>query len=939
MTTLASLLSGASLEVVVPSSSDHAAPPPSNLVHNSAVGPQAVDEWARELLKAAPRPSLYRDEVVNVYLALSIADPENNLAQQDLASALARARQEGHLISQLELQLDGASSTAARPQRTGSLAFPAFRVDTASYTIAPGGSTADTSASEGALKSEQWWLARVEARYVLLWHFAGRPRGMHGVRETKAALRGCVRLSHDCPLSETASSAQDDVYMDEEVFDDYSISIPAYSTTDQHRSNTADPASSRPERADSSLLPTPLLQTAELTLPVISPLSVDMRVIPSPLGDGAILAIDIASIGEACNIVGLQVRVDARANHSPGAAGIPPIEARPYGATGGRDLQHLPDADRPLHLAVRDRFARLFSLRASALASEGPGDGPASSRDLEPLPIEVMSSPSQQFNSRFGDEVESNKHRAAHQRMVSTSSTEPPYRITVTVSVRMQSLSASVICSEWQHDLDSASIARDAPRPLTATFPGGSSLPPILPRRQHPSTISSNLPPSPHAAAIALISARAAAPSQARHARASADTTACQAYAGSYQYTRKGLASSSSSATAAADGVFSDARTAPRPTSVSATVAAPQARRPSFAGSASLGPSTLAATGPKRFFSLPPAASASTASMPSIPNPPPTIRTGDLPPNSASKSSSLPFTSAAAEAPVRPTNAHRKSWMSGLVSKSPAPSSENLPMSHGETQAADPQPFARSDSISVPPNVGTSWDMEPDPTRTPRVGLNDVAAKDHGKVVVSVSLVPLRKAKSRRSPPALNTSSASTLNAPTGGESSSPSPTSPFPPHRIATVPPPPHSPTRSSPAGCITGVSNAVELSPNTAASAVIGARDPSPPKLHQSPQVNVLDIFLVDVFVLNQTNTVKHYLVRAPPAGRGEPCAGSLGVVPLETDIEIGPLAPDSCAACALRFLALRSGSHEIERIQLVDLAEGTEMVLEKPVIVVVE
>ena len=178
MTTLASLLSGASLEVVVPSSSDHASPPPSNLVHNSAVGPQAVDEWARELLKAAPRPSLYRDEVVNVYLALSIADPENNLAQQDLASALARARQEGHLISQLELQLDGASSTAARPQRTGSLAFPAFRVDTASYTIAPGGSTADTSASEGALKSEQWWLARVEARYVLLWHFAGRPRGM-----------------------------------------------------------------------------------------------------------------------------------------------------------------------------------------------------------------------------------------------------------------------------------------------------------------------------------------------------------------------------------------------------------------------------------------------------------------------------------------------------------------------------------------------------------------------------------------------------------------------------------------------------------------------------------------------------------------------------------------------------------------------------------------
>ncbi|TKA51814.1 hypothetical protein B0A53_05166 [Rhodotorula sp. CCFEE 5036] len=845
MTTLASLLSGASLEVVVPSPSDLAAPPPSNLDHDSTLGPQAehVDGWARELLGRTPRTSLYRDELVDVYLALSIPDPENNLARHDVESALVRARQEGHLTAQLELRLDGPCFT------TGA---------------------ADASASEKSFTSS--------SRYA----------------------------------RQTASGAQDDVYMDEDVFAKYWI--------------------------NSALLPTPLLRTSELTLPVISPLSVDMRVIPSPLGDGAILAIEIASAGEACDIVGLQVRVDARANHSPGAAGIPPIEARPYGATGGNGSQHLPDADRRLRLAARDRFARLFSLRVSALASEGPDRGSVSSRDLEPLPIEVMTSPSQQFNLRFGDDAESNRHRAAHPRMASTSSTESPYRITVAVSFRMQSLPATVICSEWHNDLDSACIARDAPRPLTATFHGGSSLPPILPKRQHPSTVSSNLPPSPHAAAIALISARGAAPSQSRHARDSPDTTACQAFAGSYQYTRKGLASSA--AATVVDGVFSDARTAPRPTSVSATMAAPQPRTPSFTGSASPGPSTLATTGPKRFFSLPPAASASTASMPSIPNLPPRIRTGDLPPNSGTKSSSLPFTPVAAEAPARPTNFHRKSWMNGLVSKSPAPSSENLPMSHGETQAAHRQSFARSDSISASPNRGTSWDGEPDPTPTPRVGGRDVvAAKDRSKVLVSVSLVPLRKAKSRRPLPTLHTSSASTLDAPTGGDGLSSSPTSPFPPHRIATVPPA-QSPTWSSSAGSMAGVPNVVNSSPNVAASATMtGAHDPIPPKLHQSPRVNVLDIFLVDVFVLNQTNTVKHYLVRAPPAGRGGPSAVSLGVVPLETDIEIGPLAPDSCAACALRFLALRSGSHEIERIQLVDLAEGTEMVLEKPVIVVVE
>lgn len=85
-----------------------------------------------------------------------------------------------------------------------------------------------------------------------------------------------------------------------------------------------------------------------------------------------------------------------------------------------------------------------------------------------------------------------------------------------------------------------------------------------------------------------------------------------------------------------------------------------------------------------------------------------------------------------------------------------------------------------------------------------------------------------------------------------------------------------------------------------------------------------------------------------RLKPISRSGACSPSLLIslcyVVAITDADYlhkpcSPLAPDSCAACALRFLALRSGSHEIERIQLVDLAEGTEMVLEKPVIVVVE
>ncbi|GAA5821806.1 hypothetical protein JCM3770_002898 [Rhodotorula araucariae] len=116
--------------------------------------------------------------------------------------------------------------------------------------------------------------------------------------------------------------------------------------------------------------------------------------------------------------------------------------------------------------------------------------------------------------------------------------------------------------------------------------------------------------------------------------------------------------------------------------------------------------------------------------------------------------------------------------------------------------------------------------------------------------------------------------------------------------------------------------------------------------------PRVNVLDVFLVEVFVFNRSSVVERLNVGIPPA----PVApvGEAGdtrwgqatredkvakLVPLENDLRIGPLAPNSCASVGIRFLAIRPGAHVVDELRLVDLADGSETRLERPVWVVVE
>ncbi|GAA5865599.1 hypothetical protein JCM3774_002063 [Rhodotorula dairenensis] len=949
MTTLAALLGAATLSVIVPSSPGPTAAPPCLSLEDAAtvgLATDGIDEWARMLLAKASRTSLYRDETVDSFLALSIPDTATGtVSRHDLEAALSVAQRQGHLTAHLGLHDVGGGLAGVGLARAGSSALPPLGDARPSGTAIVPDSTRD-----GAdLTTNRWWLARVEARYVVLWHFRDRPRGPYRETDSGATFGASIRLSHDRPLGELPSDQPADDYMDEGVDYDCEIQVPGYGT--RQRSDLAGSSSGRLDGVKSPLLPTSIILTAQAFLPVVSPLMVDTRVIPSPLKDGAILAVDVASAGEACEIVGLEVGV--RAHHSRETSRSSQVEVRSYGTSAHDKSPRLPSTDRPLRLVGnRDRFAHLFSLRPSALTTDGPTQGMTSFARPDSLPIDVMTSPSQQFDARSGDE--SMQRRTAHQRQASVSPPRPQYLVTVTASVRMQASPTSVIRSEWYCDLDLALVARDVPRPVQP----GKLVGDPTPLRRQPVATTGDLLPSPHAAAIALISSRTA-PTRSRSAQDSAADTASQAYAGSYRFTRQGLTSSAAKSERAFLQAHDPLR---RPSSTALTVTAPSFGRSYLAGSASPALPDTVATGPKRFFSLPHSASSVSAASSTVPHLPPLIRTETPPPMAETHRSSLPTSSL--DGSGRPNNPHRKSWMSGLVSKSPAPIADNTPTLHGNAQTADPGPSIRSDNTdSLREPVGTSWDTQQRPMRE--------AAKKlgvEGKVLVSVSLVPLRRAKSKRRPPAsLERSGATTLGGPQSGDSALPSPTSPLPPHRATTFafpspgPSPPSLTQPLSPAPATAGALPTTDCAEEGAAPAV--ASDSNPNRIHHIPHVNALDIFLIDVFVLNQTSKTKHYLVRVP-SRQGESRTGSLGVVPLETDIEIGcvprslfedlalstvltricgfwysPLAPKSCAACALRFLALRPGSHVVDRIQLVDLADGLEMVLDKPVTVVVE
>ncbi|KAK4706128.1 hypothetical protein P7C70_g87, partial [Phenoliferia sp. Uapishka_3] len=187
-------------------------------------------------------------------------------------------------------------------------------------------------------------------------------------------------------------------------------------------------------------------------------------------------------------------------------------------------------------------------------------------------------------------------------------------------------------------------------------------------------------------------------------------------------------------------------------------------------------------------------------------------------------------------------------------------------------------------------NVGTSSRMETGRT-------------NHGSILVSVALVPLRAFRSTAA--FEQDSEAEEVD---GTE------------RRGRTFAFPPMSPTSPSPTATSTADVNLQQ-------------------GLSRMP-VGLLDVFLVEVFIINKSDLVKRFTVGVP-ARRSESTKDPriATIVPLENDVRIGPMAPQTCASVRLRFLAIRPGAHTLQELRLVDMSNGYEVRLRTPMQVQVE
>ncbi|KAG9015655.1 hypothetical protein FRB90_004575 [Tulasnella sp. 427] len=99
--------------------------------------------------------------------------------------------------------------------------------------------------------------------------------------------------------------------------------------------------------------------------------------------------------------------------------------------------------------------------------------------------------------------------------------------------------------------------------------------------------------------------------------------------------------------------------------------------------------------------------------------------------------------------------------------------------------------------------------------------------------------------------------------------------------------------------------------------------------------------DHFSLDIFVFNKSNRMRRFEISYPERKRwrkenqaGPPSArdsranpafeqtAPVGVMPLENHINIGPLQPDSCQSVRMKFVALRSGVHSIDALNVRDV-----------------
>lgn len=114
----------------------------------------------------------------------------------------------------------------------------------------------------------------------------------------------------------------------------------------------------------------------------------------------------------------------------------------------------------------------------------------------------------------------------------------------------------------------------------------------------------------------------------------------------------------------------------------------------------------------------------------------------------------------------------------------------------------------------------------------------------------------------------------------------------------------------------------------------------------------IGPLDMFSLEIFVFNQSTTTRRLVVTYPTArGRSDRLGGGRdaedpdkrqkdrsGFLPLENQKTIGPLLPGTCQSIQMPFLALRTGVHTIDTLELLDPDTGYTLNLKQVMTVVV-
>ncbi|GAA5856105.1 hypothetical protein JCM9279_002368 [Rhodotorula babjevae] len=569
---------------------------------------------------------------------------------------------------------------------------------------------------------------------------------------------------------------------------------------------------------------------------------------------------------------------------------------------------------------------------------------------------------------------------------------------------RDEAATAPFAC-RWHTALDISPLARPASRPHRTAF-AIQLAPAAHPAAIRPTSIGAALPFLPPAHAAGRLPLR---PSPATNVQV-------ESVAGSKRHTMSSLAALSqrSPVLNRKNAGFAPPPSA-RPSSAASSTARALPPTPGAPPAPAPTPSLVGSAAPKRFISLPPGSaepgsSASAASStPHIATP---VRTETPSPMhggggasgigsavaAAAKRVSLPSSmsgsATAARLDARPKDTRRTSWMSGLV---PGGGSS------GGSGAPSPQPPSGSER--------TSWPPAP-PSSTLGLGLDDTGLEPQddgvveqprrlpappppqqqhsvGNLLISVSLVPLRAAKSRRAPFAgiggdaasTGPSSASTAAAAAAtGRTNAHLPPAVLPGLAISRAPSPspaagptsnaaePHAtprfafPASQPPSGSPSPSASPLPSPPlfqvYDGEAALRAQAERSTRATSRMPRVNLLDVFLVEVFLFNHSDQVKRFTVGVGSAASRPSAAADLAgaeagarrsrdeddervarLVPLENDVRIGPLAPNSCASVGIRFLAIRPGAHVVEALRIVDLADGSETMLERPLWVVVE